>query len=52
MLGRWSTGFELVRVEGDGSELRRMSDRTVLPVVFDAARVRPAARFHSVGMTV
>jgi hypothetical protein len=37
----WSRGFEVASVVDDGYKLRRASDGTVLPTVFDPDEVRP-----------
>ena len=36
----WSRGFEVAEVLDDGYRLRRASDGTVLPAVFDPDEVR------------
>jgi hypothetical protein len=36
----WSRGFEVAEVTSDGYRVRRLSDATVLPVVFDRTDVR------------
>jgi hypothetical protein len=38
----WVRGFEVDGPEGFGYRLRRISDNTVLPVVFSGVDVRPA----------
>jgi hypothetical protein len=44
-VGAWSRGFEVAeRVAGNGYRVRRLSDGTVLPDVFDAQDVRPQRR--------
>ena len=41
-LGDWSRGFEVAeRVADQGYRIRRMSDGTVLPDVFDDQDIRP-----------
>ncbi|MCU0268939.1 MAG: hypothetical protein MUF83_09845 [Acidimicrobiales bacterium] len=40
----WASGFEVLRADGDGYRLRRLSDGTEIPVPFDAADVRRARR--------
>jgi hypothetical protein len=37
---RWARGFEVAEVVGDGYRLRRRSDGSLLPAVFDADDVR------------
>lgn len=37
----WSRGFEVAESLDDGYRLKRLSDGSVLPVVFDADEVRP-----------
>jgi len=37
----WAGGFEVATVERDGYRLRRMSDGTVLPAVFEPEFLRP-----------
>ena len=39
----WVTGFEVVEAGGEGYRLRRLSDHWVLPALFAAGDVRPAA---------
>ncbi|HZQ28756.1 MAG TPA: hypothetical protein VFA94_13755 [Acidimicrobiales bacterium] len=39
-LGKWSRGFEIGEVNRDGVRLRRRSDGSLLPTVFDAELVR------------
>lgn len=39
--GTWSRGFEVADATAGGYRLRRLSDRTVLPVVFGDDDVRP-----------
>ena len=41
--GNWAAGFAIVAVDGDRYRVRRTSDGTVLPVDFDARRVRAAS---------
>jgi hypothetical protein len=36
----WSRGFEVAEVTSGGYRVRRLSDATVLPVVFDTKDVR------------
>jgi hypothetical protein len=44
-VGAWSRGFEVAeRVNDAGYRVRRLSDGTVLPDVFDAQDVRPHKR--------
>jgi hypothetical protein len=44
-VGDWSRGFEVAeRVEDEGYRVRRLSDGTVLPDVFDDQDVRPQRR--------
>ncbi|HAM03345.1 MAG TPA: hypothetical protein DCQ30_14140 [Acidimicrobiaceae bacterium] len=44
-VGDWSRGFEVAeRVEDQGYRVRRLSDDTVLPDVFDDQDVRPQRR--------
>jgi hypothetical protein len=38
---RWVRGFEVVEAYGEGYRVRRLSDGSVLPVVFSADDVRP-----------
>jgi len=38
----WARGFEIATATGHGYELRRSSDRSVLPVVFPTHEVKPA----------
>ena len=42
--GSWSRGFELVEPDGEGYRVRRVSDGSVLPAVFDADDVRVERR--------
>ena len=37
----WSRGFEVAEAVDDGYRLKRLSDGSVLPVVFDDDEVRP-----------
>ncbi|MEY2474981.1 MAG: hypothetical protein QOG87_296 [Actinomycetota bacterium] len=37
----WSRGFEVADAVDDGYKLKRLSDGSVLPVVFDEDEVRP-----------
>jgi len=37
---RWTSGFEVVSVGEDGVRLRRVSDRSILPVAFRQGDVR------------
>jgi hypothetical protein len=39
-LGKWSRGFEIGEISGDGVRLRRRSDGSMLPTVFDNELVR------------
>jgi hypothetical protein len=39
--GRWARGFEVETHDADGYTVRRLSDGTVLPVVFTDDEVRP-----------
>lgn len=44
-VGDWGKGFEVAElVEGTGYRVRRVSDGTVLPDVFEAKDVRPQLR--------
>ena len=44
-VGDWSRGFEVAeRVDDQGYRVRRLSDGTVLPDVFDDQDVRPQRR--------
>lgn len=44
-VGDWSRGFEVAeRVDDHGYRVRRLSDGTVLPDVFDDNEVRPQRR--------
>lgn len=44
-VGEWSRGFEVAeRVADAGYRVRRLSDGTVLPDVFDSQDVRPQKR--------
>ena len=46
-VGDWSRGFEVAeRVADEGYRVRRLSDGTVLPDVFDENDVRPQRRRH------
>ena len=36
----WSRGFEIAEAVDDGYKLKRLSDNSVLPVVFDSDEVR------------
>ena len=42
----WSRGFEVAEPEEHGYRLRRVSDGSVLPDVFDEDDVRPERRRH------
>ncbi|MDQ1374803.1 MAG: hypothetical protein QOJ09_2141 [Actinomycetota bacterium] len=37
----WSRGFEIAEAVDGGYKLKRLSDGSVLPVVFEGAEVRP-----------
>jgi hypothetical protein len=39
--GTWARGFEIAEAPAGGYRLRRLSDRTLLPVVFGDDEVRP-----------
>lgn len=39
----WAGGFEVAAVEHDGYRLRRLSDGSVLPAVFEPEFLRPRA---------
>lgn len=41
---QWSRGFEIVEVDDEGVQVRRMSDGEVLPVKFAADDVREARK--------
>ncbi|MHB8328051.1 MAG: hypothetical protein ACYDD6_00230 [Acidimicrobiales bacterium] len=44
-VGAWSRGFEVVeRVDATGYRVRRLSDGSVLPDVFEDADIRPERR--------
>ena len=46
-VGDWSRGFEVAeRVADQGYRVRRLSDGTILPDVFDEQDVRPQRRRH------
>jgi hypothetical protein len=40
-LSSWTTGFEVISVDGDQVELRRQSDHATLPATVAADDVRP-----------
>lgn len=42
--GKWSRGFELAEVLADGYRVKRMSDDSVLPAVFEPDDVRKERR--------
>ena len=37
----WASGFEVATVERGGYRLRRLSDKAVLPAVFESKYIRP-----------
>ena len=39
--GAWSRGFELLEIVDSGYKIRRLSDGSVLPTVFERDDVRP-----------
>jgi hypothetical protein len=43
----WSRGFEVADAVDDGYKLKRLSDGSVLPVVFDEDEVRPEKKKSS-----
>jgi hypothetical protein len=40
-LSNWSSGFEVVSVHGDQVDVRRRSDREILPVTIAVDDIRP-----------
>ena len=46
--GHWARGFEVVSHDEEGFRVLRLSDGSVLPVVFDPSEVRPER--HRQGM--
>jgi len=48
-LSNWTSGFEVVSVNGNRVGLRRRSDRVILPVTIAAADVRPCPSAHELG---
>jgi len=44
--GDWAHGFVLAATTEDGVRVRRLSDGSVLPVLFDPGDVRPAEPSH------
>jgi len=45
-LSSWSSGFEVVSVDGDQVGLRRQSDSVILPVTIGVDDVRPCESEH------
>jgi anti-sigma B factor antagonist len=48
--GTWATGFEVAAVTAAGYRIRRLSDRTVLPIAFGHDDVRPEQRVPDVNL--
>ena len=47
-LGAWSVGFEVAAHVDQGCLIRRLSDGSVLPDVFQWTEIRPASRTRDV----
>ena len=45
-LSNWTSGFEVVSIEGDQVGLRRQSDSAILPVTVMVDDVRPRRSLH------
>ena len=43
----WSRGFEVAETVDDGYKVKRLSDGSILPVVFDEDEVRPEKKKSS-----